>query len=158
MSHQHIHKTSTVLILVHIFRMEWRTRQIGLLFRGLRPWRGSPSHSILYKVSSHAGCDGSISTNHTNTANKAHTTARTKLNSLSAWDISKNPHCFKCDSSSVLFFFLMGIEVERNFSIICSDQLLTFRITFIWGKHIRNKNLSKSKISPGGLVYLLCCF
>jgi len=29
------------------------------------------------------------------------------------------------------FFFLMGIEVERNFSIICSDQLLTFRITFM---------------------------
>lgn len=29
------------------------------------------------------------------------------------------------------FFFLMGTEVERNFSIICSDQLLTFRITFM---------------------------
>lgn len=120
--------------------------------------KGTPSYSILYKVSSHVGCDGSISTNHTNTANKAHTTARTKLNSLSMWYILKNPHCFKCDSSSVLFFFLMGIEVERNFSIICPDQLLTFRITFMWAKNIRNKNLSKSKISPCGLVYLLCCF
>lgn len=29
------------------------------------------------------------------------------------------------------FFFLMAIEVERNFSIICPDQLLTFRITFM---------------------------
>ena len=29
------------------------------------------------------------------------------------------------------FFFLMGIEVKRNFSTICTDQLLTFRITFM---------------------------